>query len=254
MQKIACASITWGDRKTKEQLFQMLREMKDCGYDGAEIGLDKVFLIESRAELEELGIEIVSVHTAVDIRSADAEEECEKLKKSAARAKEIGASFVFISSIFFKGKGEEDYRAEAKLYDRFGEIVTGLQMQFCFHNHNWEFKNNRLGLQILTKETDPLKVFLVPDLGWVMRGGMEPVDFLREFGDRVRALHFKEFTFDDRFTELGRGVVDFETAYDYIKDRELWIVAEQDTCEGTPAQAAAENAAYLRRLIGGENA
>lgn len=250
MQKIACASITWGDMKTKEQMLHMLREMKDCGYDGAEIGLDKVFFIENKSELERIGIEIVSVHTAVDISKADLQEECEKFGKAAAHAREIGASFVFISSIFFKGKAEEDYRKEAGLFNRFGEITKEYGMRFCFHNHNWEFKNNRLGLQILTQETDPGLVFLVPDLGWVMRGGMEPVDFLKEFGDRVQALHFKDFTFDDRFTELGKGVVDFETAYAYIRDRALWIVAEQDTYEGQPKEAAAENAAYLRDLIG----
>lgn len=249
MQKIACASITWGDFDTGEQFYQMLREMKACGYDGAEIGLDKLSMVESRDKLEKIGIELTAVHTAVDLREANPDEECEKLRKAADRAKELGASFVFISSIFFKGKGAEDYRREAALYNRFGEIARMAGLTFCFHNHNWEFKDNRLGLNILTKETDPGLVFLVPDLGWVMRGGMEPVDFLKEFGDRVRALHFKDFTFDDRFTELGTGVVDFEAAYEYVRDRELWIVAEQDVCTGKPSDSAAQNARYLKRLM-----
>lgn len=250
MAKIACAMITWGDQNGPEDMRRTLTEMKSCGYDGAEIGISDMELIGGIQTLEEIGIRLVSVHTGFDLRSTDGETEIAKMKEYAPKAASLGAEFVFVSNSYYAGKGADDYHAEAKLYNDLGKVVREAGLTFCFHNHHWEFKKNRLGLNILTGETDPAYVALVPDLGWVMRGDMEPVDFLREFGDRVKALHFKEFTFDEQFTELGKGVVDLKTAYEYIKHRNLWIIAEQDTCKGSPLDSARQNVAYIRSLDG----
>lgn len=248
MAKIACAMITWGDQNGPEDMRRTLSEMRDCGYDGAEIGLSDLDKIDGKAMLEEIGIRLVSAHTGFDLRSTDEATEIAKMKVAVTKAAALDAEFIFISNSYYAGKGADDYRAEAKVYNELGKVVKDAGLTFCFHNHHWEFKRNRLGLNILIGETSPDSVALAPDLGWVMRGDVEPVDFLREYGERVKALHFKDFTFDEQFTELGTGVVDFKSAYEFIKHRGLWIVAEQDTCKGAPIDSARQNAAYLRSL------
>ena len=59
-----------------------------------------------------------------------------------------------------------------------------------------------MGFRTLMANTDPTYFRLVPDVGWVTRGGADPVKFLEEFKDRIEVLHFKEFTAENSFTCL----------------------------------------------------
>ena len=112
--------------------------------------------------------------------------------------------------------------------------------------------NGEMGFRTLMANTDPEVFRLVPDVGWVFRGGADPVTLLTEFKDRIEALHFKEFTADNSFTELGEGVVPFREVYQAfhgLRDP-LWLVAEQDKTVKGPEASAAENYRYLAGLCG----
>lgn len=249
MSKIACELITWGNITSSEQMKQVLNEVKSCGYDGVEMGGQFIGLIGGKAALDAMGLRFTASHTGGDYRGKDLEMEVENMKKLAEDTAELGGEFVFISNCYFKGKTADDYKFEAELYNRFGEVVKQAGLEFCYHNHNWEFKQKQLGFNTLLQGTDPELVYLVPDFGWITRSDIDPVDFIQEYGSRIRALHFKDFTFDEQFTELGTGIVDFEAIYQATKDRNMWIVAEQDRCAGLPLDSAKMNIEYIRSLM-----
>ena len=100
--------------------------------------------------------------------------------------------------------------------------------------------------------TDPEYFRLVPDVGWVTRGGSDPVKFLSEFKDRIEVLHFKEFTAENSFTELGQGVVKFEEVLKAFGDLKnpLWLVAEQDKTTKGAEVSAQENYTYIAGICG----
>ena len=250
MSKIGCASITWPNLNTTEAIEHMLAEVAACGYDGVETGSNALELMKDPDTLKRRHLRLVGVHCGGDFRQIEDAVLRETYLDITRRAKFFGAEFVFISGANYPRKNADDYHIDAHKYNVIGQAVKDAGLMLCYHNHHFEFKKNRLGLNILTSETDPKLVGLLPDLGWVYRGDMEPVDFLKEFGDRVKAVHFKEFTFDDHFSELGTGVVDFKPAYNYIKNRDLWIIAEQDTCTGAPSHSARKNAEYMFQLTG----
>lgn len=247
MTKLGCAAITWGNVVTQADMENMLREMKECGYDGVELGVQALPLIGG--SLTRLGLELVAGHAGGDYRNVDEDAAVDAMMRDAEAVKALGGRFMFLSGCNFQGKSADDYRKEAELYNRFGRAVHETGLQLCYHNHHWEFKKKRLGLSILMDNTDPALLKLVPDIGWVTRGDEEPTEFVSEFEDRIAALHFKEFTYDDHFTELGKGIVDFSGVYQWAVGRGLWIVAEQDISQSMPIDSARQNATFLRSLI-----
>ncbi len=94
----------------------------------------------------------------------------------------------------------------------------------------------------------------MPDVGWVTRGGANPVEFISEHLSRVKALHFKEFTAEWSFSEIGTGVVDFAGVYEFFSKHadDFWIVAEQDRTTRTPQESASANFKAIKKITGWE--
>lgn len=244
--KIACACILFGDRENRAQMQEFVNASHRCGYDGVEIGLSDV----EKLEKEDLSVvSLFSGHTGLDPRCDNIAQAVEAQRKWVERAATLGAQYIFASSGFYAGKSESDYANEFEGYNLFGKMAQEYGLDLCFHNHHWEFKNNAKVFQQFFRMTDPSLVFLVPDVGWVVRADVSPVDFVQEHRARIKALHFKDFTFDEQFTELGTGIVPFQEIYEATKDTDWWIVAEQDKCKGKPFDSAMQNATFLRDLM-----
>ncbi|MGC8642967.1 MAG: sugar phosphate isomerase/epimerase family protein [Isosphaeraceae bacterium] len=53
-------------------------------------------------------------------------------------------------------------------------------------------------------------VKLGPDLNWLIRGGLDPVRFIHDYGDRIVFLHPRDQKADGKWSEaMGEGCTDF---------------------------------------------
>lgn len=87
------------------------------------------------------------------------------------------------------------------LCDRHG-IVPNL------HNHTYEVENNLHDLKGTLARLPGIN--LGPDLNWLLRGGVDPVAFLRQFGPKVVFVHLRDQKNDGRWSEaLGEGDMDY---------------------------------------------
>jgi sugar phosphate isomerase/epimerase len=76
------------------------------------------------------------------------------------------------------------------------------------HNHTYEIADDLHDLRGTLARVPEVK--LGPDLNWLVRGGVDPPGFLREFGERVVFLHLRDQHADGRWSEaLGEGDGDF---------------------------------------------
>ncbi len=123
----------------------------------------------------------------------------------------------------------------------------------------------------LLRRTDPALLGVCLDTGhWRFGTGEDPVDAVREFGQRIWHVHFKdadpavmaesrrqgwhglESTGHGVFCELGRGCVDFPGVLGALRDEgyDGWIVVEQDILPGMgdPKASATRNRDYLRSI------
>lgn len=76
------------------------------------------------------------------------------------------------------------------------------------HNHTYEVADGLHDLRGTLQRVPEVK--LGPDLNWLLRGGVDPARFLREFGRQVVFLHLRDQHADGRWSEaLGEGDSDF---------------------------------------------
>ncbi len=77
------------------------------------------------------------------------------------------------------------------------------------HNHTYEVENDEHDLRGTLERVPEAK--LGPDLNWLLRAGVDPVDFIERYGERIVFLHLRDQHADGRWAEsLGEGDMDYE--------------------------------------------
>jgi sugar phosphate isomerase/epimerase len=110
-------------------------------------------------------------------------------------AKELGVAYVICPMLPKNMWASADgFKKAADQFNRWGEQVRSMGMQFGFHNHNYEFRKfgDTTGFDILTTEADPKLVCLEMDCYWITQAGQDPVAMLNQYGSRIQLLHLKD--------------------------------------------------------------
>jgi inosose dehydratase len=143
-------------------------------------------------------------------------------------------------------------------------------LQLVFHNHAGTWVETPLELKRLMNQTDPALVGLCLDTGHYTFGGGNAVEAVDQYWRRLRYVHLKDLDPKAKaavtsgghnflealrrrvFPELGKGCVDLAGVAERLAAHgyDGWVVAEQDTTNLEPCDAAKANRATLDRLFG----
>jgi inosose dehydratase len=139
------------------------------------------------------------------------------------------------------------------------------------HQHLGTLIETGAEVRRLLAMTEPSLLGVCLDTGhWTFGTGEDPVDAVRELGDRIWHVHFKDCdpaivaesrarewdgltsTGHGVFCELGKGCVDFPGVLRALEEISYrgWIVVEQDILPGmgNPRESARRNREYLRSI------
>jgi len=152
-----------------------------------------------------------------------------------------------------------DWRWNAEQFSRIGERVNAAGIRFAYHNHTAEFRaeNGVVFYDEILRATDPAKVTFEMDCGWVVVGGVKPVDYLSRYPSRFSMLHVKEFKMDGwtpgstppPSTEMGRGSIDYRPIFEAAKKTHIeHAFVEQEEFDMPPMEALKIDAQYMRAL------
>jgi len=76
------------------------------------------------------------------------------------------------------------------------------------HNHTYEVQNEMHDLRGTLARLPDVK--LGPDLNWLVRGGVDPVEFIGRFGKQIVFLHLRDQKADGTWSEaMGEGDMDY---------------------------------------------
>lgn len=86
--------------------------------------------------------------------------------------------------------------------------------------------------KILLDGLDSNVIGYCPDVGHIAKGGMDPVQIMRQYRSQTNLVHYKDMYNDGRWAETGKGDIDFETITKELiaSGYEGWIVME-DECD-----------------------
>jgi len=94
-----------------------------------------------------------------------------------------------------------------------------------------------------------------PDTGHLAVGGMDPVEIIRQFRDRVNHVHLKDADASGHWVQNGSGAIDMPGVVAYLAQTGYsgWIVVEDESpeAEQDPHAAASANGEYIRSVLTG---
>jgi sugar phosphate isomerase/epimerase len=172
---------------------------------------------------------------------------------------QIGTKYVAMPMDFYLNRDDTLRKAEA--LNIAGASCAEAGMTLLYHNHFHEFQlfNGTSVYDLLLQHTDPGLVKVELDTYWALRGGYDPIAFLKKYGERVRLIHQKDYPaqYKDElnlidkvnrgglkvdmeyfrsvvsaktFTEIGTGIMDIQGIIDVGNGscKSDYIVLEQD--------------------------
>ncbi len=180
----------------------------------------------------------------------------EDFEETCAKVSKIGYQTVQISATPL---GAREMR---EVLDRYGlEAVTTHRSFDDFQKNLEEIMdyNRTLGCKLCgvgmmpgwaRESGEGLSRFIV-DTYWLQVGGMEPVSFIRNLGERAMAVHFKDVRVNpDNSTEMaevGEGNLDWDGIIRSCEGAGVkWALVEQDVCRRNPFESLKLSYDYLR--------
>ncbi len=114
-------------------------------------------------------------------------------------------------------KTEDELDAQADLLKAIKKVCDKNQIQPNIHNHTFEVTNNMHDLKGIISRIPDIK--LGPDLNWLVRGGVDPVWFIRNYGKQMVYMHIRDQNAEGKWTEaVGDGVMDFPAIAAALKE------------------------------------
>jgi sugar phosphate isomerase/epimerase len=105
-------------------------------------------------------------------------------------------------------KSEQQLDDQADLLRQLMGICEQHGVVLNLHNHTYEVENGMHDLKGTLARIPGIK--LGPDLNWLIRGGVDPVAFIRQYGRQIVFMHLRDQGKDGRWVEaMGEGDTDF---------------------------------------------
>jgi sugar phosphate isomerase/epimerase len=148
----------------------------------------------------------------------------------------------------------DHYKQMAANFNIAGEKCHKAGIQFCHHNHDFEFaaQGGKYPYDILLADTDPQLVKMELDLYWATKAGQDPVKLFEAHPGRFPLWHLKDMdkTPAHSFTEVGNGMIDFKRIFEHkgVAGMKYFFV-EQDSCPGSPFDSIAKSYNYVRQNL-----
>ncbi len=179
----------------------------------------------------------------------------EDVKVVAERLQQLGGStFGITVGNADRMKTDAELDAQAEVLKKVMEICNRNDIQPNLHNHTFEVENNLHDLKGTLERVPDLK--LGPDLNWLIRGGVDPVEFIRTYGDRMVYMHLRDQDASGKWTQaVGEGDTDFEAIAKALKEvnfngRAAVELAFEKPPTGEVKDEWKKSRAYVKKVFG----
>jgi inosose dehydratase len=288
--RLGFAPITWNNEDLRAELgpvveyTTLLDEVAATGYAATELGdgfpRDPGVL---RSALDARGLALPSGWCGLNFFAVDAAVDLEHTRRLCAFLSAAGAAYVNVADQgtperkAFACRGDDPAAPQLSQaqWDQLGErvcqaaeIAAEHGLQATFHAHAGTWVETRANLEELLSRAPAPLVKLCWDVGHAVCGGIDPVEFVRAYPERIAYIHLKDVdpevlagvrrdgvAFNDAvrrrvFTELGRGMLDVPGLIAALRDIDYtgWLMVEQDSTWHAPAESARISREYLRGL------
>lgn len=170
--------------------------------------------------------------------------------RTLADAAALGQSYITCAWIDEAERTMDGYKKIAELFNRSGESARAAGLQFCYHNHDFEFTavDGIVPYDLLLSACDPELVKMEMDIFWLVKGGRDPIEYFTSHAGRFPLVHVKDMSAAGAMVDVGKGVIDFRDIFRHSDEggiRHSFVEHDEPTDPLATARASYD---FLRRL------
>ena len=218
---------------TETDFEDALRQVAEMGYTMVEpAGFFGHGAKEVAAMLKAYGLTCCSTHTSLTQITED-------IKGTIEFHKTIDCPDIIIPSAHFKTKKDLDLTIEQM--NSALQVIEAEGMRLHYHNHSKEFWKNLDGQIAWEEIANRTNVLFEIDTFWAFNAGLDPVDVIEKYKDRVRFIHLKDGIPQDlndpeskpQGRSLGSGIAPIEKVINKAHKLGITMVVESEDLSPT---------------------
>jgi sugar phosphate isomerase/epimerase len=198
-----------------------------------------------RTTLKNEGLRAPAAHIAPETLLKDWE-------KSLEQARLLGHEYLIVPSLpADTNRSLDAWRRWADHFNNAGATASRYGVWLAFHNEPGHQRpiGGQIPYDLFIRQTEPSVVRLQLDVGNMVMGGGDPMQYLQRHSDRYHSFHLKDITADRKSdTELGTGTVDLKKILAAIPDVQRKPCFVEQEGQVDPMGAAAKNYLYLKGM------
>jgi len=175
--------------------------------------------------------------------------------KAVEDAASVGQKYMVCAWLAPSERGNLDhYKKLAEDFNKAGETCKKAGIQFCYHNHDFEFiqEDGKYPYEALLENTDKNLVKMEIDLYWLTKANQDPIALIEKHPGRFPLWHTKDMDKTEKkmFTEVGNGIIDFKKIFAHANKAGLkYFFVEQDICPGDPFDSITQSITYIKKNL-----
>lgn len=241
-----------------ESLEKTLEKVAEIGYSWIEAyGYENRKILgktptEFKNLVNGLGMTMPSIHSVTEVSSGKGKSAIlEEMKVTIEDAKTAGAKYLVYAYLEEEERDSmDDYKRHADIFNDFGELCKNAEIQFAYHNHDFEFMNfdGLIPYDYLLENTDPELVKMELDLYWITKAGKDPIAYFNKYPGRFELWHVKDMEQGEEkfFAEVGHGVMNFKPIFNERETAGMkYFFVEQDQSRRDPLESIQMSFNYL---------
>jgi sugar phosphate isomerase/epimerase len=240
-------------------LDQVFTDIKAAGYDGLEL---MNVLLEADDSVERIlglikkhNLPVTGCSYSGDMWKKDKHDQiCANATKIIDRLHQVGGRNFGVSvGDARRMKTPEELDAQAALLKKLILYCESKEILLNIHNHTYEVINGMHDLKGTLLRVPRLK--LGPDLNWLIRGGIDPVWFIKTYQKQIVYMHLRDQKANGKWAEaLGEGSTDFKSIAATLKQLDYQGDAAIELAFDEPAtrpvvESWRKSRDYVRRIF-----
>lgn len=177
--------------QAEKDLFTVIKKLGELGFDAFEMGgfygndPEKIRRAAEASHLEILMDHVPYVEFETDLENV------------ITTRKALGSKYISICKIpEDKYPGGISFKEGLRFINKVAEKVKNAGMTLQYHNHGFDFMGKIDGKYPIEHILDGVPAGLLhhmPDIGWCVLGGGEPLYMLEKYVDRCKVIHMKDY-------------------------------------------------------------
>lgn len=236
--------------QTPGDMRESLKKIKDIGYDTIQLSSQgPIDPNELKNYIDENNLTVCASHNEYD----DFIHNTDKVIKD----NEIwGCKYIGLGSMPDQFRtGKDGIIKFAKEIIPVAKYIKDAGYKFMYHNHAFDFikYDGITTISYLTENSNADEVGILADMMWVQMGGINPIEFIQTYKDRLDVIHLKDMTVNYKsewvIKEIGNGNMNYKAICEACEKHGIkWGAVEQDICDGDPFDSLKMSYNYLNTL------